>query len=229
MTLNREMDVPRAGVRRGAALCVSVAAVVGLLLGCAGGAAQEQGASTSPAAPSAEPGIAAAPERTPAVESEQEPAAPILGEGIAPAHLRVPSIEVDENLIDLGLLPDGTMEVPADWDRAGWFTGGGKPGGRGPTVIAGHMDSLTDAAVFYRLTELEVGDVVEVTDIDGTLHTYEVYRLEDIPKDDYPVHEVFGAVNADELRLITCTGEFNQVEQRHPDNRVVFAAAVGEE
>lgn len=146
-----------------------------------------------------------------------------LGVGAEPAHLHIPSIGVDEDLIDLGLQPDGSMEVPSDWQRAGWFTGGGRPGGRGPTVIAGHVDSLTGPAVFSDLTELEVGDRVEVTDVDGTVHHYRIYRVEDLPKDDFPTAEVYGALTSDELRLITCTGEFDHTELRHADNRVVFA------
>uniref|UniRef100_UPI0028BF1CA4 class F sortase n=1 Tax=Citricoccus sp. TaxID=1978372 RepID=UPI0028BF1CA4 len=153
-----------------------------------------------------------------------DPSPVTLGEGVAPARLRVPSIEVEEDLIGLGLQENGAMEVPADWDRAGWFTGGGKPGGPGPTVIAGHVDSPTAPAVFFRLTELEVGDAIEVTDAEGTVHEYAVYRVDDLPKDRFPTAEVFGALATDELRLITCTGEFDQSTLTHADNRVVFAS-----
>lgn len=149
-----------------------------------------------------------------------------LGDGAVPARVEIPEIGIAEDLIDLGLQDDGSMEVPADWDRAGWFTGGSRPGGPGATVIAGHVDSPTGPAVFFRLTELDVGDPVEITDVNGTVHHYEVYRIEDLPKDDYPTHIVFGATPADELRLVTCTGEFDGAAQRHLDNRVVFARAV---
>ncbi len=144
--------------------------------------------------------------------------------GREPATLSVPAIGLDEDLIDLGLQDDGSLEVPTDWSRVGWFTGGGKPGGHGPTVMVGHLDSTTGPAVFYELTEVQAGDLIEVTDVDGTLHTYEVYRVQDLPKDDYPTQEVFGATSGDELRLITCTGEFDAANFRHLDNRVVFAA-----
>ncbi|WP_245991282.1 class F sortase [Bogoriella caseilytica] len=149
-----------------------------------------------------------------------------LGDGAIPARVEIPEIGVAEDLIDLGLQDDGTMEVPADWDRAGWFTGGSRPGGPGATVIAGHVDSPTGPAVFFRLTELDVGDRVEIRDVDGALHHYEVYRIEDLPKDDYPTHIVFGATPDDELRLVTCTGEFDGTAQRHLDNRVVFARTI---
>lgn len=224
-----------------AAAWAAGAAVVGILLsGC--GAPDASSANTAPlttsaaataeapAPPSAESagdatqrGVSSSPAATTPTAGSHPP---ILGGGVAPARLRVPAIEVHEDLIGLGLQENGAMEVPSDWDRAGWFTGGGKPGGPGPTVIAGHVDSPTAPAVFFRLTELEVGDSIVVTDAEGTVHEYAVYRVDDLPKDRFPTAEVFGALPTDELRLITCTGEFDQSTLSHADNRVVFAKPV---
>jgi hypothetical protein len=69
-----------------------------------------------------------------------------------PARLEIPAIGVSTTLVRLGLLADGTMEVPRDDGVAGWFTGGPMPGQLGPAVIAGHVDSRTGPAVFYRAT-----------------------------------------------------------------------------
>ncbi len=219
---------PLARPRRTATLGVVLAVTAGLLLGCAAG--PDRAVTPGPVAatparsgpdPAAGPSVTASP---PVGSPSSDAAAPVVpGEGVAPAQVRVPVIGIDEKLIDLGLQADGTMEVPADWDRVGWFTGGGRPGGAGPTVIAGHVDSLTGPAVFYRLTELVVGDLIEVTDVEGRILTYAVYRVEDVPKDDFPTAEVFGARPTDELRLITCTGVFDPASARHADNRVVFA------
>ena len=44
-------------------------------------------------------------------------------------------------LVRLGLNPDGTMQVPGDYQVAGWFTGAPQPGQLGRAVIAGHVDS----------------------------------------------------------------------------------------
>nr|WP_284289704.1 hypothetical protein [Angustibacter aerolatus] len=43
--------------------------------------------------------------------------------------------------------------MPTDYDRAGWLETGPVPGARGPAVIAGHVDSRSRPAVFYRLRE----------------------------------------------------------------------------
>lgn len=140
--------------------------------------------------------------------------------------MRIPSIDVDESLIDLGINQDGTMEVPEDYSEVGWFEGGGTPGGRGPTVIAGHLDSTTGPAVFHRLVQMQPGDEVEVTDAEGEVHHYRVERTEVFPKDGFPTREVFGAIPEDELRLITCTGLFDVDAGSHEDNHIVFAVPI---
>ncbi|MGO1524065.1 MAG: class F sortase [Nesterenkonia sp.] len=38
--------------------------------------------------------------------------------------------------------------------------------------------------------------------------------------------EVFGAQLDDQLRLITCTGEFDHAQHSYEDNRVVFATRI---
>jgi hypothetical protein len=135
----------------------------------------------------------------------------------------IPALGLDEPLIDLGLSPRGDMEVPSDFDEIGWFTGGGRPGGYGPTVIAAHVDSPTGPAIFLRLSELAPGDAVDVTDETGAVFTYVVTEVADYPKDAFPTGRVFGATSADELRLITCGGVFDPAAASYEDNRVVFA------
>src|SRR5438105_7503549 len=83
------------------------------------------------------------------------------GDG-APRRVVIPAIGVNSSLVPLGLNPDGTMEVPAVFNEAGWFTGGPKPGDPGPAVIAGHVSSRAGPAVFYRLAGLRPGDVIQV-------------------------------------------------------------------
>ncbi len=143
-----------------------------------------------------------------------------------PTRVVIPALDLDEPLIDLGLSADGSMEVPQDFAEVGWFTGGGRPGGTGPTVIAAHVDSPTGPAVFQRLREVVVGDVVEVFGADGSVHTYRVVETADFPKSEFPTARVFGATARDELRVITCGGVFDRAAGSYVDNRVVFAERV---
>lgn len=149
------------------------------------------------------------------------PAAP-AAQGLAPVSIAITAIDLAEPLIDLGLTADGGMEVPADFDAVGWFTGGGRPGGRGPLIIAAHVDSPTGPAAFIRLRELAPGDAVAVTDSAGIVHRYRVTEVADYPKADFPTARVFGAVVSDELRLITCGGIFDSSVGSYEDNRVVY-------
>ena len=141
----------------------------------------------------------------------------------APSRLVVPDLELDEELIDLGIAQDGTMAVPERAEDAGWLTTAGRPGGFGPTVIAGHVDSREGPGVFYHLTRVRVGALITVYTQDGVAANYRVTRVEDFPKSEFPTVAVFGATVSDELRLITCTGEFNEDAASYRSNRVVSA------
>ena len=143
-----------------------------------------------------------------------------------PAAVSIPAIGVQRDLVDLGVAADGTAEVPSDYDDAGWFAGGGRPGSRGPTVLLGHVDSTAGPAVFADLPLLVPGDVVEVTVADGSVARYAVTGTEQVPKDAFPTAAVFGATTSDVLRLVTCTGDFDRGARSYVDNLVVTAERV---
>jgi len=140
-----------------------------------------------------------------------------------PVRLEIPAIGVSTPLLRLGLEPDGAMQVPTDFARAGWFAEGPAPGQEGPSVIAGHVDSKTGPAVFYRLRDLRPGDPVLVERADGSRLRFLVERSRSYPKTTFPTQEVFGPVPAAALRLITCGGEFDRARGSYRENLVVFA------
>ncbi|MDA0159909.1 class F sortase [Solirubrobacter ginsenosidimutans] len=140
-----------------------------------------------------------------------------------PVRVVIPAIGVDAPLIRLGLDADGALEVPQRFDQAGWWTGGSRPGERGPAVIAGHVDSRTGPAVFYRLGKLRRGDRIVIRGRDGTSVTFRVKRSEQVRKDHFPTQRVYGATERPELRLITCSGTFDRSSGHYVDNTVVYA------
>lgn len=180
----------------------------------------------APAAPPASASASAPAAATPSAAPTTSPQV-VEGIGVTPTRVAIPAIDLDQPLIDLGIAPDGRMEVPVDFDDVGWFTGGGRPGGRGPTVIAAHVDSRVGPAAFARLAELGVGDEVSVQDVDGGSTRYAVTEVADFAKADFPTARVFGAQPTDQLRLITCGGIFDRSVGHYEDNRVVFAEPVG--
>ena len=94
-------------------------------------------------------------------------------------------------------------------------------------MIAGHVDSRTGPAVFYRLGKLRRGDRIRVLDRHGAATTFAVERLEHHPKAQFPTAEVYGPTRAPALRLVTCSGDFNHSSGHYLDNTIVFAAFVG--
>ncbi len=144
----------------------------------------------------------------------------------APVSVTVPALDLEEPLITLGVGPDGAAEVPADYDAAGWFAPGGRPGAVGPTVLMGHVDSTSGPAVFYRLPELGEGDEVVLGLADGGSARYRVTTVERHPKDAFPTFAVFGATLDDVLRLVTCGGDFDTDAGSYRENLVVTAVRI---
>lgn len=145
-------------------------------------------------------------------------AAAAVGE---PTSVSIPSIGVSSDLVPLGVAADGTAEVPADPQRAGWFTAGPRPGQPGPAVISGHVDTRDGPAVFARLSQLAPGDEVEVASETGT-RTFVVDRAQQVAKDAFPTDSVYGPAPGRQLRLITCGGEFDRGTGHYVDNVVVY-------
>ena len=216
--------------RRPALAALVVAALVVVLSGCAEAVDNQE----HPNPPSTTPGSFDAPGTPPAApgfevgELPGQVTAPGTGAEAAPVRLVIPAIGVETRLVRLGLEPDGGMAVPEDFGRAGWFAGGPAPGEAGPAVIAGHVDSRTGPAVFYRLRELRPGQAVLVERADGTRLRFVVEQARSYPKAGFPTAAVFGPVSSAALRLITCTGDFDRARGSYRDNLVVFARlAVG--
>jgi sortase (surface protein transpeptidase) len=158
------------------------------------------------------------------IESSWKGPADTLSASVAPAVLEIPTIEVRRDLIGLQIQGDGTLEVPDRGEDVGWYSPDENPEGGHPTVFVAHLDTPTGPAVFGRLPELGPGDEVHVTDAAGDVRVYRVDRMEDHPVDDFPTVEVYGSVAGDEIRLLTCNGEFDAVRQQYEENRVVYAS-----
>jgi Sortase domain len=168
---------------------------------------------------------AAPPASTPSIRpGTGAPAATVLRRASRPpVRIQIPAIGVSAAVTRLGLNRDGSMQVPADFGVTGWFTGGPAPGQTGPAVIAGHIDSRTGPAVFYRLRELRAGDRVDVARADGTTVHFAVNSVVQYPKQAFPTEAVFGPAPEPLLRLITCGGSFDRSRGSYRDNVVVTA------
>jgi len=138
-----------------------------------------------------------------------------------PTHLLIPAIGVDTTVSPLGRNANGTAQVPTTANYAGWYDLGPRPGQIGPAVILGHIDSVSGPGVFFRLKSLLPGDIITV--VSGNQRSrFEVSRLMTYPKSEFPTVAVFGPTPDSELRLISCTGDFDAATGHYVDNIVVF-------
>lgn len=144
-----------------------------------------------------------------------------------PVRVQVPSIGVDSTLMDLGLLADGSLQVPPAAFPAGWYTGAPTPGQLGPAIIVGHIDWAGVDGVFYRLHSLLPGAEIDVTRADGSTAVFRVLSVHEYAKDAFPTQLVYGNTAYSALRLITCGGAFNTKAHSYEDDIVAYAELVG--
>jgi hypothetical protein len=156
----------------------------------------------------------------------ESPAPSVQSDLSAPSRLRVAAVGIDTALQPLRLLADGSLPAPSEWQTAGWYASGVIPGQAGPAIIAGHVDSVSGPAVFFRLRELHPGDQATVRQQDGHLLRFVVDTVDRYSKDRFPTQAVYGLTPQPTLRLITCTGDFDSRAGSYLDNLVVSAHLV---
>lgn len=149
---------------------------------------------------------------------------------LPPRAVFIPTLDVRADLSPLPVSDTGELGVPAGPDEIGYWYQPPKHGTRvqsakvRPTVLVGHLDSLTGPAVFYDLASLRPGDVVVIWDAGGQHIRYAITSVEEVPRNAFPAKRVYGATKHPELRLLTCAGEY--VGSGYTSNAVVYARAV---
>lgn len=211
------------GVRAGSAPSSPASAAAGSGAAGSGSGGAGSSGSGSGGAGSSGSGSAGVGSSGSGTEGFQDPAAPAARSSATPVSVSIPAIGVQSDLEDLHRGSAGELDPPVDWDSAGWFSDGIVPGEVGPAVIAGHVDSPTSAAVFFRLDELVAGDEIHVAMSDGTTRTFTVDRSERAAKSAFPTSDVYGTTPTAQLRLITCDGVFDTATGHYTDNLIVFA------
>jgi sortase (surface protein transpeptidase) len=142
-----------------------------------------------------------------------------------PARIVIPAIETDALIVNVGVLDDGSMDLPP-FGLAAWFHVGPAPGDRGPAVIIGHVDSKKGPDVFFRLHELERGDEIRVYDKNGDAATFVVDSLELTLKSELPTERIWNDTLEPVIRLITCGGDFDRSTGHYLSNTIVYGHLV---
>lgn len=141
---------------------------------------------------------------------------------VIPVKLQIPAINVTAPVEVVGLTPDGAMDVPKQWNDVGWYEYGPTPGEVGNSAIAGHLDSTTAPAVFWRLGSLKPGDKVVVTLSNSHTVTFVVTAKVSYPYNSAPIDKVFGPSATANLNLITCGGSWDAFTKNYSNRIVVY-------
>lgn len=183
-----------------------------------------------PPAPSPEAAPSAPP--APSAPATPVPVAPgLIGElppppvVVPPSTVAVERIGVRAPVDAIGVAPGSdAMEIPEDPARVGWYAYGPAPGGEaGVAILTAHVDSArTGPGAFFRLRELEPGDMVTVDTADGRALIYDVTGREQVGKQALPA-ELYRRDGAPALALVTCGGRFDPATRHYTDNVIVWA------
>ncbi|MGO4343920.1 class F sortase [Paenibacillus sp. MCAF9] len=144
-------------------------------------------------------------------------------EGIVPAKLSIPALEIDAIIDPVSITENGQMDVPSSTKRVGLLSNGILPGMVGNSVIDGHVDSHTGPAVFYRLKNIKLGDLISIRSKEDCTIDFIVESIEIFKTSEAPLSKIFGPADESRLNLITCTGKFNRKNQEYLERLVVFA------
>lgn len=151
------------------------------------------------------------------------------GDTVVPVRLELPQVGIDAAIDAVGVDPDGTMTVPEQVSRVGWYRYGPAPGDDvGSAVIAGHVDSHElGPGAFFPLSRVEPGAEITVTLSDGSTVVYDVTGRERIDKEALPTDDIFRRSGPGVLTLVTCGGAFDSDRFHYEDNIVVVAVERG--
>ncbi|WP_308163358.1 class F sortase [Nocardia alni] len=141
-----------------------------------------------------------------------------------PVSFKISSINATGSLIALGLNTDGSVQVPANYQQAGWYQKGPAPGEQGSAVILGHVDSYKGVGVFFYLKNVKPGNMIDVTRADGKTAHFKVTDVRMYNKTQFPDQLVFGPRGGATLQVVTCGGQFDQTTKNYLSNVVVYSS-----
>lgn len=146
-----------------------------------------------------------------------------------PRYLSIPKLNIQNaRILEVGLSPEGQMLTPYNIFDVGWYNGSAKPGTKGTSIIDGHNGGPHIHGVFKNLPDLVYGDKITIEMGDGTIYTYQIIDNVTVPLNEADAKMLYAAQSPvsgkESITLITCTGEWSQVQQTYLSRQ--FARAV---
>lgn len=150
-----------------------------------------------------------------------------------PRFLSIAKLGIDRaRVIGIGINNEGRLQTPISIFDVGWYNTSGKPGENKVLLLDGHNGGPTKEGVFKHLPELVTGDVIVIERGDGKFFRYSVVSNEEVPlsEADSKMNQMMtSAVPGKEgLSIITCTGDWSQVQQTYLSRQFLRAVLMEE-
>lgn len=141
-----------------------------------------------------------------------------------PMRLRIPVISVDAIVEHVGLIPDGSMDIPKNPNNVAWFSFGKIPGENGSAVIDGHY-GIKDGkgSVFDTLYKVRKGDLIYVENDKGVIVSFAVHEIRNYESGADAASVFASSDGKSHLNLITCEGVWDDSQKSYSQRLVVFA------
>ncbi len=164
-------------------------------------------------------------ERTAPLRPRPQPAAVQTRLADAVTRLEAPSVGIGGGTIELAIDSAGRLEAPPGPAGVAWYRFSGTPGTSTNVVFAGHVTWHTgEPAAFRRLSELQEGAEIVVTDSLGRRFVYRVFASTEVEPSGPHVAELRGPQPRPICTLISCDGWFDAARRAYTRRRVVQAA-----
>lgn len=150
-----------------------------------------------------------------------------------PRYLSIEKLGIDRaRIIEIGVNYEGRLQTPASIFDVGWYRSSAKPGQGGVILLDGHNGGPTKEGVFKHLPELSAGDIITIERGDGKFFRYEVVENKSVSlaEADAGMKNMMTAVipGRESLSIITCTGDWSQVQQTYLSRQFLRAALIPE-
>ena len=150
-----------------------------------------------------------------------------------PRFLSIEKLGIDRaRVIEIGINYEGRLQTPASIFDVGWYRSSSKPGQDGVMLLDGHNGGPTKEGVFKHLPELSAGDIITIERGDGKFFRYEVFenKAVDLASADAEMKTIMTPVvpGREGLAIITCTGDWSQVQQTYLSRQFLRAALIPE-
>lgn len=174
-------------------------------------------AQSTPAQAQAWAGFGDTGERTGRAATPRRPTA------VPPGQVSFIEAGVVADVVPVGVLASGALQIPHDPAQVGWWAAGAMPGqAEGSIVLAGHMDGLSHGGAMSVLLDVEPGDSVALEDRHGETRRYRVASRDTQPRESIDP-ALFTTGGPHRLVLITCGGTYDEQAGQYTDNIVVIA------